>query len=126
MRPASETGEERVIQEVVLNRIRYALLVVPVLVGVALPSPAAAQAPYDLPAASECEVFRNTFGNAGKLALCKAVAALAVANPQSSPLTLCSEAGFSGRRRRGQRRSDLAACKLAVERTVARVLADGA
>ena len=106
-----------------MRKVKFASLVVPVLIGMALPSSAAAQQSYyDAVARSECYIFRKTFNNPGKLTLCAAVAARVAANRQLDALDACYEARFSGRRRRGQRRSDLAACTIAVTNTARRVL----
>jgi len=101
-----------------LRKVKFASLVVPVLIGMALPSSAAAQQSYyDAVARSECYIFRKTFNNPGKLTLCAAVAARVAANRQLDALDACYEARFSG-----QRRSDLAACTIAVTNTARRVL----
>lgn len=84
---------------------------------VALPAPLAAFA------SAGCTVYGQNFGglaNAAVLQRCVAAVAAAVGRGLT-PQAACAEQRMSGRRRRGERRSDLRACKLAVADVRARL-----
>jgi hypothetical protein len=64
----------------------------------------------------ECGIFNQNFVRDNTVGQCTAAGANALANPTTSSLAICQQAGFSGRRSSGFARSDLAACQIAVDR----------